>query len=367
MEDTPVTRPEGPANSQPALEELLWREPTAFAFFQAVHLLECLNPGRQPVGGDTPVDEVVRFAVNPQVAFTAAEIQDLQAGLDDEPPRMVVNFLGLTGPVGVLPLEYSALVAEQSRARNYALRDFLDIFHHRIISLLYLAWENSQFPAAYERRQKTGSLDDDGRRGQRDRLTSHLMDLIGMGAEGVQRRLPVPDESLLPYTGLLAMRSRPAVALQQMLEDYFDVPVEIEQFVGAWYPVPADAYCELDVDDGGPSRQLGMGAVVGDEIWDPQARARVRLGPLTRRQYDRFLPGGSDYQALGALTRLFVGDELDMEVQLVLARDEVPWCALGVDDGDSTPLGWCTWLRTGSFSRDPDETTLTLSTTTRKA
>ena len=37
------------------------------------------------------------------------------------------------------------------------------------------------------------------------------------------------------YVSLVAMQSRSAVALEQMLADYFEVPVEIEQFTGAWY------------------------------------------------------------------------------------------------------------------------------------
>ena len=64
---------------------------------------------------------------------------------------------------------------------------------------------------------------------------------------------------------------------------------------------------------------------------------------------------------LRALARFFCGDQLDVEVQLVLARDDVPPCVLGADDDAAAPLGWCTWLRTAPLTRDPDETILTLS------
>jgi type VI secretion system protein ImpH len=134
--------------------------------------------------------------------------------------------------------------------------------------------------------------------------------------------------------------------------------VEVEQFVGAWYPLERATQCELDED--GPSTQLGLGAVAGDELWDLQSRVRVRLGPLTRAQYDRFLPGGSAHEQLRALTRFFGNDQLDFEIQLVLARDEVPPCTLGGDDA-GLPLGWCTWIKTVPFGRDADETTFTLS------
>lgn len=331
--------------TQPELEAHLREHPTAFEFFQAVRLLERLNPGRQPVGHfGEPGDEVVRFAVTPDTAFPASEIQSLELS-DGQAARLTVNFMGLTGPEGVLPYAYTLLIAERLRARDATLRDFLDLFHHRIISLFYRAWEKYRFGVSHERDQK-------------DRMTQHLKDLVGLGAESLQGRLPIRDEGLLFYAGLLAPQQRSAAALQQLLGDYFGVAVEVEQFVGGWYPLAASGRCNLG-EEGDASEQLGWGAVAGEEVWDPQARVRVRLGPLTRSQYDQFLPTGSAYEPLGTLTRFFAGDQLDFEVQLILARDEVPGCVLGAD-APSPPLGWCTWMRARPPGRDPDDTILTL-------
>ena len=79
--------------------------------------------------------------------------------------------------------------------------------------------------------------------------------------------------------------------------------------------------------------------------------------PLTRRQFDSFLPTGDAHEPLRALVRLYAGDTVDAQVRLVLSRDEVPPSAL---DDDMPPLGWGTWLRTVPAPRDPDETVLTL-------
>jgi type VI secretion system protein ImpH len=330
---------------QPELEEQLRQSPTSFEFFQAVRILEQLLPTRRPVGLFVePSMEVARFAANPDTAFPASEIQSLELTAD-RPPRVTVNFMGLTGPEGVLPYYYSLLATERLRARDPTLRDFLDIFHHRIISLFYRAWEKYRCAVSHER-------------DQRDRVTQHLKDLLGLGAAELQQRLAIRDESLLFYVGLFAPRQRSAAALQQLVADYFGVPVEVEQFVGGWYPLSATTQCTLG-DDGDASEQLGWGAVAGQEVWDPQARVRLRLGPLTRRQYDRFLPNGSAYEPLQTLTRFFCGDQFDFEVQLILARDEVPACALEAE-APSSPLGWCTWMRSGPFSRDPEDTILTL-------
>ena len=323
-------------------------EPHAFEFFQAVSLLERLLPDHAPVGGfNDPRNEIVRFATPTSVAFPASEIQSFEEPKDGAgPPRMTVNFLGLTGPQGALPLAYSLFLAERRRARDHAAKDFIGIFEHRMVSLFYRAWERSHAAVAHGR-------------GQRDWLTRHLLNLIGLGTEGLQHQLPIPDEALLFYTGLLGVPTRPAAALEQLVADYFGVTAEVEQFVGAWYPLDRATQCELD--DDGVSTQLGLGAVAGDELWDLQSRVRVRLGPLTREQYDRFLPGGSAHEQLRGLTRFFGNEQVDFEIQLVLARDEVPPCRLGGDDDAPLALGWSTWIRTIPFGRDADETTFTLS------
>jgi type VI secretion system protein ImpH len=300
-----------------------------------------------PVGGfNNPREEVVRFQGPTSVAFPASEIQSIdepRGGIG--PSRMTVNFMGLTGPQGMMPLVYSLYLAERRRVRDEAAKEFLGIFEHRIVSLLYRAWERSHAAVAHGR-------------GERDWLTRHLLNLLGLGTEGLQDQLAIPDEQLLYYVGLLGVPTRPAAALEQLLADYFGVTAHVEQFVGAWYPLERATQCELDTD--AASTQLGLGAVAGDELWDLQSRVRVRLGPLTREQFDRFLPSCSAHEQLRALTRFFGNDQLDVEIQLVLARDEVPPCRLGGEEA-SLPLGWSTWIKTVPFGRDADETTFTLS------
>jgi type VI secretion system protein ImpH len=333
------------------LEAMLRSDPNSFEFFQAVRLLMRLRPDREPVGRFTrPSAEAVRFAAHLPPGFPASEIQALtlppDAPGEDGLPRMTVNFMGLTGPLGVLPLVYTQYVAERVRARDTALRDFLDLFHHRIISLFYRAWEKYRFAVAYER-------------GEGDVLTEHLRDLVGLGTPGLADRLPLPDDALLSHAGLLGIRPRPAQALEQLLGDYFDVPVAIEQFVGGWYSLAAATQCRVGDESQGASGQLGLGAVVGDEIWDIQSRVRIRLGPLPREQYEQFLPGGSAYEPLRALVRFFGNEQFAFDLQLVLTRDEVPGFVLGAE-GDPPPLAWCTWLRSAPFARDPDDTILEL-------
>ena len=261
---------------------------------------------------------------------------------------MTVNFMGLTGPQGMLPLCYTEFVMERIQKKDTALADFLDIFNHRIISLFYRAWEKYHFAVRYEH-------------GEKDRLSEHLGDLIGLGSAGLQKRLEpdLIDESLIYYTGLLAQRPHSAVALEQILKDYFEVPVAIEQFAGTWYRLEKKSQTRLD-ETNGPYETLGFGAVVGDEVWDQQSLVRIRLGPLSLDEYLDFLPTGTAYKALRSLVRFYSGDELDHEVQLVLKRDETPPCVLGEEGKGAPQLGWVTWAKSIPLGRDPAETIICL-------
>lgn len=325
------------------IAEMLDREPYRFEFFQAVRLLLRMYPARGVPGRfNNAAEEVARFGATASVAFPASEIQAFDRGA--APAGMRVNFMGLTGPLGALPLPYSALVNERLRERDASMRDFLDIFNHRAISLFYQAFEKYRFTIPYER-------------GERDRFSHHILALIGLATPGLQGRLQsagVPDDSLLFYSGLLGLHPRSAVSLRQVLIDFFRVPVEIEQFVGVWRPVEEDSQCALG-EGAGYSEQLGFGAMVGDEVWDQQSRVRIRLGPMPLEQYEDFLPGGEAYGRIRSVAGFFAGNEYDMELQLILERAEVPGCEL-IAKGPR--LGWTSWVKSTEFGRDPEDTIL---------
>jgi type VI secretion system protein ImpH len=323
---------------------LLRSQPYSFQFFQAVRLLTRLSPGRIPVGEFAPPSrEVVRFSAYHATSFPASQVQGAEWP-DGGQPRFIINFMGLTGPSGVLPLYYSELIMERLRSKDRAMRDFLDLFNHRMVSLFYRAWEKHRFYVRYERDQQ-------------DRFSQYLMDLIGLGTPGLQRRLAVRDESLLFYSGLLSLQPRSATAMEQILSDYFGVPARVEQFVGAWHRLSGVDQCQV----GEPftaSEQVAVGAVVGDAVFDPNSGARVVLGPLTFAQYRQFLPDGNAHATLRALVQHFCNNEVDFEVQLVLHREHIPPCVLDTSAEALPQLGWTTWAKTAPAVLDAGDTIL---------
>jgi len=322
----------------------LREHPWDFSFFQAVRLLQLLAPGRATIGGFTPPrGEPVRLATSPSLSFPASEIHSLEPG-DGRPPKMTVNFFGLDGALGVLPTRYTETVLERLYAGDPTLRDFLDLFNHRMISLLYRAWEKYRFPVTYERERQ-------------DRFTRYLLDLIGLGSRALQERQAVADQALVYYTGLLAQYPRSATAFRLILCHFFQVPVEIVEFAGTWRPLDRGSQTQLN-EGFTPNEQLGIGMALGDEVWDQQSVVRVRLGPLTRAQYDEFLPAGRAHGPLRAVVRFFCGCDLDVELQLVLQRQETPRFGLG--ERPTPQLGWTSWIFAWPLDRDPDETVIRL-------
>ncbi|MGB8473490.1 MAG: type VI secretion system baseplate subunit TssG [Candidatus Acidiferrum sp.] len=328
------------------VEEQLRNAPYRFEFFQAIRLLERLAPGRKPLGRFTnPSEEVARLGAYPSLSFPASEIQSIDWP-EAEPPSVSVNFMGATGVQGPLPHFYTNLIRDRLRSGDKTFRDFLDLFHHRMLSFFYQAWEKYRFAISYER-------------GERDRFSHHLLDLIGLGTAGLQERLAVPDDAFLFFAGILGQRPHSAHALELLLNDYFEVPFQVIQLVGGWFRLDASTECCVG-ERSTPSEQLGLGAVVGDEVWNQQASARIRIGPLALDDYLDFLPNGSAYEPLRALLRFWTNEEIDFEVQLILNRDDVPRCELGAEGEAAPRLGWVTWMKSKPMDRHPEETIFNL-------
>ena len=144
-------------SNMPSPKDKLATEFFEFDFFQAVRVLEKLAPKRAPVGLDgAPGEEVARFRAHLSMAFPPSQIVALDPAGEERPnPLLTVTFLGLYGPSGVLPTHYTQLLMDIQRdvrgPERRSLRDWLDLFNHRFISLFYRAWEKYRFHLQYER------------------------------------------------------------------------------------------------------------------------------------------------------------------------------------------------------------------------
>lgn len=329
------------------LRALMENEGFLFEFFQAVRLVQRMEPERKAVGYfHSPNQEVLRFRAVSTLAFPPSQIATIDRDEDGQ-LAMHVHFMGLCATVSLMPDVYVEHLLRQQKDGDKATAEFFDIFNHRLISLFYRGWEKYRFFIAYE----------DGRP---DSLSPRMFDLLGMGTGGMRDRGIVPDKAFLAYAGLLGRHVRSAESLGQILEDFFEVRAAVQQFAGTWRSLPAQDRSELK-SEAEPSGMLGVGTIVGDEVWDHHGRVRITLGPMSFERYTSFLPGNDAYLMLRHWIQFYSSGQYEAEIQLVLEREEAPGVKLGAVGLDQPLLGLVSWLKTRPLTEDPGDTMFLLT------
>ena len=307
----------------------LQEEPHKFGFFQAVRLLENAHPGLPRIGTSLRLrDDPIRFAQSPSLSFAPSTLARFIPADGDSPPVLHQRFFGLFGANGPLPLHLTEYARERARRMpsDRALVRFLDMFHHRLLSLLYRAWAEAS-PAV--------SLD----RPDNDPFSRWVGSIAGYGQSTLTARDSVPDGARLAVAGILGRSVKGAEGLERILNDFFRVPVRVHQWEPHWMRLPEDALSRIGLRHAPVG--LGQNAVAGAKVWDCQNRFRIEIGPLTLAQYKRFLPGGESLRRLKDWVLNYVGYEVSCEMHLVLKKDEVPEVQIGAAGG---ALGWTSWL-----------------------
>ncbi|HEX3881024.1 MAG TPA: type VI secretion system baseplate subunit TssG [Stellaceae bacterium] len=329
--------------SRAAVAVRLAAEPRAFGFFQAVRLLEWIGrrarrgpTGTLPVAEDADPDQrIVRFRAAPHLSYPASEIDGL-AVPDEGPAEMRVNFIGLTGPLAVLPQHYTVTLVRELRGRNTALADFFDLFNSRLIAFFYRAWAKYRVPISVERGTTAGD----------DSASTALRALIGLGTGHLAGRTRVDQNALLHYSGMLSHFPRNPDSLEKLLADYFRLPVRIEPFDPRWLDVPPEQRSRLgSARAPGQFDRIGVDSMIGETYLDVQSSFAILIGPIGYAQFLELLPSGGKLTELAELVRQYADPQLGFRVELCLARDEVPRLLLDGTVQGGPRLGWNTWLR----------------------
>ncbi len=312
-------------SAEPGLIDRLLAEPHRFSFFQLVQLVERDRAGAAPLGeAGPPAAEALRLRPALSMAFPKADVAAVERGSDG---RLVVDvaFLGLYGSTSPLPNFYSEDLLQDDADDDEVVRGFLDVFHHRVLSLFYRAWVKYRHHVQY----RAGATDPQSRR---------VLCLAGHGVLPPAPDALVGAPLVLRYAGLFAHRPGSGAAVRAALADYFPgVPVEVIPCAERWVAVAADALTRL----GAANARLGTDVQVGERLFDRAGAYTIALGPLTLERFLAFLPGRRERAVLGELARMIVTDPLTHRLELKLPREEVPPLSLG---GPLARLGWSTWL-----------------------
>jgi type VI secretion system protein ImpH len=322
----------------------LEKSPYSFGFFQALRLIECLYRDAPRLGKSRrPGDDPIRLAQEPSMRFESASLSAFTPQADGKPHRLTVRLFGLLGPNGPLPLHLTEYAQERSQKHKDAtFIRFLDVFHHRMLSLFYRAWANNEPTVSFDRPES-------------DRFTDYIGALAGLGMATLRQRDEISDWTKLYYCGRLACQTKCPEGLQAIITEFFNLPARVDEFVGEWLPLPQKDIFRLGVNPS--SGTLGRSIILGAEVWSCQHKFRVALGPLGYGDYQSFLPGGKRITHMAALVRNYAGDESAWDLMLILKWQEVPSLCL---DGQYR-LGWTTWLGKRPLKKDADDLVLKAS------
>ncbi|MDO5609606.1 MAG: type VI secretion system baseplate subunit TssG [Pseudomonadota bacterium] len=315
----------------PAIQRL-HQEPWNFGFFQAVKLIYSAHGFDGRGSGSRPGP--LRFTAPSTLGFPCSEVSAISQA--DTTLKMQVNFMGLTGPSGVLPHSYSEWLTSRGRDRGAA--DFFDIFNHRLLSLFWQAW------AKY--RPEIGQ-----QFGYNNSVLRYLEPVIGMGTPALTARLhpratgakanhQLPGAAMIYFSGLVSQRPHGERAIAQVVSALVDAPVRSQGCLGTWQQAPAGEQTRLAHS----GHRLGQGCLLGPRYWDRQTTLRLTVGPLDQARYHALLPRGERLHDIVELTRFLTGLGVDLRIRLSLRGDQIPALQLGLRDANPAQLGWNTWL-----------------------
>ena len=340
----------GNDNMKPGLSKRLFFRNTLSLSFPASEIadLKIIEAVPQVATQEAPTAvSVANSPLDPGAALRAVmdatEVSALVNGLPNEFSQIerieiTPAFMSLLGSGGALPIFYTELLAERETFhRDTAARAFLDIFQHRAVSLFYESWRKNRLAVQFET-------------DRRNKFLPLVLSLAGTGQNALRERLRageggVADDTLAYFSGNLQHKPVSARVIQQMITEYFRVPVRLDQFVGRWFTLPRESATSL----GMANAVLGAGAVMGERVWQRDLRMRLTLGPMDREKFRRFLPGGTAALALRELLTMLTGVSLEYEVRLSLNAAEVQGMRLSKGTGQASGgalLGWDSFLTT---------------------
>lgn len=337
------------------LVEQLQTEPHRFDFFQAARMLEraaCLHPDEGEFATDNvgslarPDQESIHFNARTSLAFNGTDVTKISqkriSNYDTEDNsvlqwQMEVAMMGLTGSQGVMPYYLSEIVLSELRKKSSALKDYLDLFNHRTISMFYEAWHKYQLAPSYERSQQEGT-------GKEDLFTDALLSIAGIGLSEQKYRSSIPDEQIAGFAGHFGRTICSGESLRSTISGMFGLNIEIDQFQGQWYDLPSDVHCRFpDADHPmGTNTQLGVSTVIGSRCYQAQNKFSVIIRPTNEEEFMALAPGSKRLEELKSFIKLSVGGEQDFDLEIKLSDDVIPLKHLFESENYRPLLGWNT-------------------------
>ncbi|MCG6202377.1 type VI secretion system baseplate subunit TssG [Psychromonas antarctica] len=303
----------------------LIESPSEYDFYQAVYTIERqLAAGKEQqrkVGHDSlPKNELIRFKSDQHLGFPGASVSKVVQQTSSQLLSVLdmhVSFMGVTGTNGALPQHYTELVLERLKYKDTGMRDFFDLFNHRLLSLYYRAWEKYRFPIGFE-----NNCED-----HLDAFSGVLNELTG-----------VTNSFGKYYAGIFNRKVRNVAGLKQMLSDFTGCEIDIEQFQGKWQSLAKSEQTQLGQRSRpeGKFSCLGVDASIGQKVWDINSAINIVIKPEADCKINDILHGGRTYRGINKIISQYVGKSIQHKIQLKVLVGQIPVASLSKK---TLPLG----------------------------
>ncbi|USO01677.1 MAG: type VI secretion system baseplate subunit TssG [Alphaproteobacteria bacterium] len=320
-----------------ALVDELITTPYAFSFHQVMRLLNAWRSSKtdKSLEGQKPV-QPLRIGGHVHLNWPPGDIFFVDIPKDIHSPiRLNVNFMGLAGVQGPLPLPITELILKRRRAGDFVFQDFLDIFHNRLLHLLHDVARKRHVMLNTKRPHETA-------------MGKAFLAIAGLGETESRNRMAFPDRALPFYAGLLWQNPRNISGLIQLLIHYFSIPVTVQTSVGRWVSIDSSQQTRLGRKCGQLNR-LGDTAVLGQRAWQQDYYVDVVMSTMSHAMYESLIPSGHGFLHLQDLCHLYIHKRCSVRVKLTLPEEERQTMRV---DGTAS-LGWTTYL-SGKSKRPND-------------
>lgn len=357
---------------------------SSYGFFQATRLIKRMEGARGQIGTDLPArDEAIRFSVSNSLAFPKKDLMRIVKRTHPETRARLfeieATFLGLHGANSPLPSGYVHEFAQGDYQDN-TRKQFFDFFHHRLLSLLYRAWEKYRYFVIYNPLENAQRSTRDRSARREDAFTQRMFAFLGLyfpelrdiqvrahPASLAQQSESIPWIRLLSFSGLIASHSRSASMLSNVLgatflseeeragthlyayqsrhdrgedpRDYIEAArFTARPFLQRTVDIPRHQQWAL----GQKNTTLSKDSILGRRVRDIQGKFGFTLGRLSFQRFMDFLPSGRMHQPLRTLLRFLIKDQNSVELSVKIDMQGRPEFRL--EKESALRLGWSTFL-----------------------
>ncbi len=314
-------------NSQ--LEELV-NFPEKYDLFKAISILEkaSLNQSKNSMITGGLDGNFFRLGGKCSLRFESSDITTVTEDIrEDVKYKLVTPFMSLATTSGPLPQPFCELILARNASRDFATSEFLDIFHHRILSLFYLARKKRYVSLSWESSDSS--------------LLARAINNIAALGRGETDHKSKEQMPWLRHAGILSGIPRSLTGLISILRDRFKLEkIYGEQFVGGWQSLSMDELVFLHGKN--HKIRLGKNSILGEKIWSNASSIKLILNLDDWHNFLEFIPSGKKFRVLKNLILGYLSSDLEVKVALFPKVSDLRPLVLSANK--EFRLGWSSWL-----------------------